>query len=86
MKVAARFPGYIIKVSTKEFDNDGYQFAVFTKEEAAMGALGEPEWQCDTFVEALDFVADLEARRYKSISAVPEYREEVEAWLRGLSI
>lgn len=80
MKVAVRTPGYLVKQATKDLENDGYKFAVFTKEEAAFGSLGNPEWQCDSIGEALDFIVELESRRLQ-LSVAPEFKDSVREWL-----
>lgn len=81
MKTAARTAGYVIKVSTKDdfSDNDGYAFAIFTKDEAKFGNEGYPEWLADSFEECLDWVKGSEERRWH-VTASPDYKEKAQKW------
>ena len=83
MKIIARNAEYVIKVVTRdaEQENAGYQYAVFTREEAKYGALAYPEWQADSFRECLEWIDSAVARKY-NFSVAPEYRAEFQAWLQ----
>lgn len=83
MKIIARNAEYVIKVVTRdaEQENAGYQFAVFTREEAKYGALAYPEWQTDSFRECLEWIDTAVSRKF-NFSVAPEYRDAFHAWLQ----
>lgn len=83
MKIIARNAEYVIKKVTKDamLENAGYQYAIFTREEAKYGALAYPEWQTDSFKECLEWISESNARKL-AFQVAPEYREEFEAWLQ----
>lgn len=85
MKLVLRSREHLVKEATKHSENDGYKFAVITKEEATYGRLAEAEWQCDTLIEALNFIEDLEFQPFK-FHCAKEYVVIVEQWRKGSTI
>lgn len=84
MKIVARNAEYVIKKVSRnaELENAGYEFAIFTREEAKYGALAYPEWQTDSFRECLEWIDTSVARKF-AFQVAPEFREEYDAWLQS---
>lgn len=82
MKTIARNAEYVIKEVSRnaQDENAGYQFAVYTREEAKYGALAYPEWQADSFEECLEWIEESVVRKFK-FQTSPEYRDRFNAWL-----
>lgn len=83
MRIIARSPLYVIKEVSRNADeeNAGYRYAVFTREEAAYGALGYPEFQCETFEECLEVIQE-SVSRGAYITTSKEYRDRYREWLQ----
>jgi hypothetical protein len=86
MKVVVRTAFHVIKeadlsrLTRRGLENDGCQFAVFTKENQA-----DPEWQCDGIVEALEWIEEVE-QKLRQVSCLDKYGAEVHDWAKRVGV